>query len=66
MTFLFKNDDTYYSKIKFLYNIIKMNNIKKAKFISGDRDIFENFTVGRLIGKGNSFVYEVTEENSNI
>ena len=43
-----------------------MNNIKKAKFISGDRDIFENFTVGRLIGKGNSFVYEVTEENSNI
>ena len=43
-----------------------MNSIKKPKFISGDKDIYENFTVGRLIGKGNSFVYEVIDEDKNI
>lgn len=44
-----------------------MNNIKKAKFISGDKDIYENFTVGRLIAKGgNSFVYEISDDFGNI
>ena len=43
-----------------------MNNIKKAKFISGDREIYENFTVGRLIGKGNSFVYEIHDDFGKI
>lgn len=44
-----------------------MNNLRKAKFISGDKEMFEAFNIGRVIGKGgNSFVYEVVDKEGSI
>jgi hypothetical protein len=41
---------------------------KQAKFMSGDRDLYERFTIKRerVIGRGNSYVYEVEDDEGNI
>ena len=42
-----------------------MNNMKQApKFLSGDRELYDKYTIRRerVIGRGNSYVYETTDE----
>lgn len=40
-----------------------MHNNKQTKFLSGDRELYEKYTIRRekVIGKGNSYVYEVQD-----
>ena len=41
-----------------------MNPKQPPKFLSGERELYEKFTIRRerVIGRGNSYVYEVTDE----
>lgn len=35
---------------------------KTVKFISGDRELYDNFQLTQVIGKGNSIVYEAVNK----
>ena len=45
-----------------------MNVKQPPKFISGDKDLYDKFTIhrDRVIGRGISYVYEASDEEANI
>lgn len=44
------------------------NNKQEPKFLNGDRELYDKYTIrrDRVIGRGNSFVYEVVDDEGNL
>ena len=38
----------------------------KVKFINGDKELYENYSLGQIIGRGNSMVFEATSKDGKI
>ena len=38
----------------------------KVKFLSGDRELYDNFKLGHIIGTGNSVVFEGVSKDGKI